>query len=200
LKRTHSEASFKVKTFYIPECCRYAESRVSLTRAPEKRIKQILDCLTFEEFVEGPRTHQELKRALDKMKTRIIKLTQQCEPASRGSEHQLYHLRRAVVGQPWSELALQAFPPFNDMNKLVAALGAAIQHDATKMALQKTVARSSALPILFQVQQQLRNPTYGNTQNWSEENMYQLTSLTAEPEPQIVSQGAIVVLEIHPRS
>jgi hypothetical protein len=97
------------------------------------------------------------------MKTRIIKLTQQCEPAFRGAEHQLSHLRRAVVGQPWSELALQASPPFNDMNKLVAALGASIQHDATKMALQKTVARSSALPIFFQGQQQLRNPTYGKT-------------------------------------
>jgi hypothetical protein len=136
--------------------------------ARQERIKQILDCLTFEEFVEGPRTHQELKRALDKIEPRILKGTQQCEQAFRIYKHQLSHLRRAVIGQPCSELALQASPPFNNMNKLVAALGAAIQHDATKMAIQKTVARSSALPIFFQGQQQLRNPTYGK-KKWKRE-------------------------------
>jgi hypothetical protein len=133
------------------------------SRARQERIKQILDCLTVEDFVEGPRIHQELKMAQHKMKTRIIKLTQQCELAFRVSEHQLSHLRREVFGQPWSELALQASPPFNDMKKLVAALGDPIQLDATKLALQKTAARSSTLPIFFQGKQQVRNPTYGKT-------------------------------------
>jgi hypothetical protein len=49
------------------------------------------------------------------------------------------------------------------MNKLVAALGAAIQHDATKAAFQKPAARPVTLPKFFQGQQNLRNPTYGNT-------------------------------------
>jgi hypothetical protein len=70
--------------------------------ARQERIKQLLDCLTFDELVEGSGTHQELKRALDKLKTRIVKLTQQCPPAFQGVEHQLSHLRRAVVSQPCS--------------------------------------------------------------------------------------------------
>jgi hypothetical protein len=109
------------------------------------------------------RSDPELKRALDKLKTRIVKLTQKCAPAFRGAEHQLSHLRRAVVGQPWIELPLQASPPYDDMNKLVAALGAAIQHDATKAAFQKPAARPVTLPTFYQGQHNLRNPTYGNT-------------------------------------
>jgi hypothetical protein len=72
----------------------------SVTR--QDRIKQVLYCLTFEEFVEGSGTHSELKTALDKFKTRIVRLTQQCTPASQGTDHQLAHLRRAVIGQSWS--------------------------------------------------------------------------------------------------
>jgi len=132
--------------------------------ARQERIKQLLDCLTFDEFVEGQGTHQELKRALDKLKTRIVKLTQQCAPAFRGTAHQLAHLRRAVIGQTWSELPLQVSPPYDDMNKLVAALGAAIQHDATKSSLRKnSTARTTTFPTYYQPQRQLRNPMYGKT-------------------------------------
>jgi hypothetical protein len=40
----------------------------SVTR--QDRIKQVLYCLTFEEFVEGSGTHSELKTALDKTSSR----------------------------------------------------------------------------------------------------------------------------------
>jgi hypothetical protein len=130
------------------------------SRSRQERIKQLLECLTFEQFVEGDGTHQDIKRALDKLKTKIIKLTQQCSLAFRGPEHQLSHLRRAVVGQPWSELPLQASPPYRNMNQLVAALGAAIQHDATKAALTK-MAPNTKFPTFYGAG--LRNPTYGRT-------------------------------------
>ena len=62
----------------------------SVTR--QDRIKQVLDFLTFDEFFEGSGTYSDLKSALDKLKTRIFKLTQQFAPAFRGTEHQLAHL------------------------------------------------------------------------------------------------------------
>jgi hypothetical protein len=46
-------------------------ARAIIRNLEEKRqdhIKQVLDCLTFEEFVEGSDTHYELKTALDKLK------------------------------------------------------------------------------------------------------------------------------------
>jgi hypothetical protein len=41
----------------------------------QERVKQVLDCITFDEFVEGTGTYPELKTALDRLKTRIVKLT-----------------------------------------------------------------------------------------------------------------------------
>jgi hypothetical protein len=137
------------------------EEYQSLTR--QERIKQLLDCITFDQFVEGTGTHADLKSALDKLKTRIVKLTQQCPPAFRGVEHQLAHLRRAVIGKPWSELPLQTSPPYEDLNKLVAALGASIQHDATKTAQAGRSSSSTTLPTFLQTPVRLRNPTYGRT-------------------------------------
>jgi hypothetical protein len=98
-----------------------------------------LDCIRFDEFVEGTGTYPELKTALDRLKTRFVRLAQQCAPTFRGSEHQIAHLRRAVLGKSWSEFLLQVSPPHKDLNKLVAALGAAIRHDASKVALLKQV-------------------------------------------------------------
>jgi hypothetical protein len=67
-----------------------------------------------------------------------------------------------VIGQSWSEYPLQASPPHNDVNKLVAALGAAIQHDATKSAQNNSRLKlPPSLPTFFEGQ--LRNPTYGRT-------------------------------------
>jgi hypothetical protein len=131
----------------------------------QERVKQVLDCITFDEFVEGTGTYPELKTALDRLKTRIVKLTQQCAPAFRGSEHQIAYLRREVLGKSWSEFPLQVSPPHKDLNKLVAALGASIQHDASKVALLKQVPHQiPTLPTYYQGdQQRLRNPTYGRT-------------------------------------
>jgi hypothetical protein len=70
-----------------------------------------LECLTFEQFVEGEGTLQYIKRTLENLKTKIIKLSKQCSIAFRGAEHHLSHLRRAVVGQPWSERPLQVSHP-----------------------------------------------------------------------------------------
>jgi hypothetical protein len=97
-----------------------------------EREKQVLDCLMFDEFVEGTGTYPELKTALDRLKTRIVKLTQQCAPAFHGSEHQIAHLRRAVLGKSWSDFPLQVSPPHKDQNKLLSALSASMQHDASK--------------------------------------------------------------------
>jgi hypothetical protein len=96
-----------------------------------------MDCITFELFFQGSETHTDLKIALDKLKTRIVKLTQQCSPAFRAVEHQLAHLLRAVIGQPWSEFTLKPSPPHDNLNKLVAALEASIQNDTTKAARLK---------------------------------------------------------------
>jgi hypothetical protein len=104
----------------------------------QERIKQLPDFLTFGEFVEDDGTKIELKKALDRLKTRLVKLTQQCELAFRGSEHKLSHIRRAVGGHPRSELPLQASPPHNGATKLVEAVKATIEQNATKAALQKT--------------------------------------------------------------
>jgi hypothetical protein len=131
--------------------------------ARQERIKQLLDCITFEEFVQGSGTHTDHNFALDKLKKRIVKMTQQCSPDFRGVEHQLAHLRRAVIGKPWSEFPLQTLPPYDDLNKLVAALGASIQHDATKAARVQESKHHTTLPTFFENQMNLRNPTYGRT-------------------------------------
>jgi hypothetical protein len=110
----------------------------------------LLEGCTFEQFVEGDGTHQDVKRAL--------KNSRQKNKAR--SEHQLSHLRRAVVGQLWSELPHQASPLHRNMNQLVAALGAPIQQDATKATL-KNMAPKTRLPTFYE--DGLRNPTYGRT-------------------------------------
>jgi hypothetical protein len=70
--------------------------------ARQEQIKQVLDCITFEEFFLGSETHTDLKITLEKLKTMIVKLTQQCSPTLRVVEHQVAHLQWAVIGQPWS--------------------------------------------------------------------------------------------------